>query len=113
MVAGPDGNVWFTERDGNRIGSSSPTGIITEFTVPTINSVPWAIAEASGGEVWFTEFAEKANRIGRLTPGGRVQEFGIPTPASNPSGIVVQDTNTVWFVENAGHHLSRLDRLAV
>ena len=31
IAAGPDGAVWFTERNGNRIGRISATGAITEF----------------------------------------------------------------------------------
>src|ERR1043166_4890928 len=43
IAAGPDGNVWFTEFDGNRIGRITPAGAITELTVP-----PNGTATASG-----------------------------------------------------------------
>ena len=32
ITAGPDGNIWFTEENGNRIGRITPGGVITEFT---------------------------------------------------------------------------------
>ena len=32
IAAGPDGNLWFTEIDGNRIGRITPTGVVTEFS---------------------------------------------------------------------------------
>jgi streptogramin lyase len=34
VVAGPDGNLWFTEML-NRIGRMTPSGDMTEFPVPT------------------------------------------------------------------------------
>src|SRR5262245_15714163 len=33
----PDGNFWFTEQAGNKIARITPTGIITEFPIPTAN----------------------------------------------------------------------------
>ena len=32
ITAGPDGNLWFTEFDGNRIGRITPLGVVTEFS---------------------------------------------------------------------------------
>jgi len=31
IAAGPDGNVWFTEQGGNRIGRITPAGVISEY----------------------------------------------------------------------------------
>src|SRR5262249_36967893 len=39
ITVGPDGNLWFTERTGNKIGRITRTGVITgEFPVPTPDS---------------------------------------------------------------------------
>ena len=35
ITAGPDGNLWFTEDFGNKIGRITPAGVITEFPIPT------------------------------------------------------------------------------
>ncbi len=32
ITAGPDGNLWFTEETGNRIGRITPLGVVTEFS---------------------------------------------------------------------------------
>ena len=32
ITAGPDGNLWFTENVGNRIGRITPAGVVTEFS---------------------------------------------------------------------------------
>ncbi len=40
VTQGADGNVWFTEYAGNKIGRSTPSGTITEYPIPTANSHP-------------------------------------------------------------------------
>ena len=41
ITAGPDGNLWFTEKRRNKIGMINPTThAITEFPVPTASSGP-------------------------------------------------------------------------
>ena len=67
IAAGPDGNLWFTESGGNKIGRISTSGMITEFPVPTGKSSPWGIAVGPDGNLWFTETS--GNKIGRITPG--------------------------------------------
>jgi streptogramin lyase len=54
IVAGPDGNLWFTEGDANKIGRITPAGVITEFQIRTPNSSPRAIAAGPDGNLWFT-----------------------------------------------------------
>ncbi len=43
IAAGPDGNLWFTENSGNKIGRVTTAGVFTEFAVPTAASGPGAI----------------------------------------------------------------------
>ena len=35
LAPGPDGNIWFTEPDANKIGRITPAGVVTEFSIPT------------------------------------------------------------------------------
>ena len=39
ITGGADGNLWFTEVMGNKIGRITPTGDITEFLIPTDGSM--------------------------------------------------------------------------
>jgi hypothetical protein len=64
IAAGPNGNLWFTESNGDKIGRISPNGTITEFPVPTSYNQPTGITAGPGGTLWFTEY----NKIGRFTP---------------------------------------------
>src|SRR5919197_259177 len=68
IAIGPDGNLWFTEDLGNRIGRMTLDGTLTEFPLPVANSRPRAVAEGPDGALWFGEFG--SNRIGRMTTDG-------------------------------------------
>jgi serine/threonine protein kinase/streptogramin lyase len=106
IVLGPDGNLWFTENDGNQIGRITPNGNITEFGVPTPNSTPDGITQGPDGNLWFTE--NTANQIGRLTPGGSFTEFTIPTADSHPSGITPGSDGNIWFGEVTTNKIGRI-----
>jgi streptogramin lyase len=105
ITAGPDGNVWFTEFVGNRIGRIRPDGTITEFPL-VAGSQPSAIVAGPDGNLWFTELGR--NRIGRITPAGGITEFVVPTAASQPEGITVGPDNNLWFTEYSGNKIGRI-----
>ena len=65
IAAGPDGALWFTEGDGNKIGRITTSGGFTEYPVPTAGSAPYGIAAGRDGALWFTELG--GNKIGRIT----------------------------------------------
>jgi streptogramin lyase len=83
IVAGPDGNIWFTEV-GNFIERMTTTGTFTKFIVPSGHSSPDSLTVGPDGNLWFSEidpgcnaFGSEAN-IGRITVSGNITEF--PTP---------------------------------
>jgi hypothetical protein len=109
IAAGPDGNLWFTEFYGDRIGRITPAGVVTEFsTGVSTNSHPDGIAAGPDGNLWFTEF--DGNRIGRITPAGAVTEFstGIGA-ASKPDGIAAGPDGNLWFTELDGNRIARVN----
>ena len=81
IVAGPDGNLWFTEMgcttvNGqclSKIGRITPAGAITEFTIPTPISDPAGIAKGPDGNLWFAE--SQGSKIGRITPSGKLRSI--------------------------------------
>src|SRR5260221_12992107 len=99
IAAGSDGNLWFTENDGNKIGRITPKGEITEFPIPTTASQPVGITGGPDGAVWFTEF--KANQIGRIAPDGTITEFPISTKNGQPFCIAAGPDGNIWFALQA------------
>jgi streptogramin lyase len=53
------------------MGRITPDGSVTEFPIPTANSMPRAIALGSDGNIWFGEFG--GGKIGRVTPLGVIR----------------------------------------
>ena len=96
IAAGPDRNLWFTERNGNKIGRITTAGAITEFAVPTANSGPLGIAAGPDGNLWFTEFT--GNKIGRITATGTITEF-LPAGGTQAWGITAGPDGNLWFTE--------------
>jgi virginiamycin B lyase len=97
IVAGPDGNVWFTEFRGNKIARMTLDGAITEFLIPTANSQPDDMDVGPDGNLWFAEVL--GNRIGRITTAGVITEFLVPTPNSRPTVVAGGPDGNLWFTE--------------
>jgi streptogramin lyase len=106
ITVGRDGNLWFTEYGGNKIGRITPAGVVTEFAIPTAGSQPYGITLGPDGNVWFTEYA--ANKIGRLAPGGAVIEFAIPTAHCAPTEITAGPDGKLWFTEQGGNKIGAI-----
>src|ERR1700733_243211 len=70
---------------------------ITEYSIPTSNSIPVSIVGAPDGNLWFSEFESK--KIGRMTPQGQVTEFQLSGVHANPVAITLGDDGNLWFAE--------------
>jgi len=108
ITAGPDGNLWFTEYYGPRIGRITPSGTVTEFSSGiSVGSAPYGITAGPDGNLWFTEYS--GNRIGRITPSGTVTEFSSGISAnSSPEGITAGPDGNLWFTEYDGNRIGRI-----
>jgi virginiamycin B lyase len=110
IVAGPDGNLWFTESDGNRIGRITPSGVITEFPFVAAGSGPYGICVGRDGNLWFTE--RFANQIGRLNPTTlQFQEYPIPSFDSQPWEICAGADGLLWFTEETATQIASIHPL--
>ncbi len=65
IVAGADGNLWFTESNTNKIGRVTPSGTITEYALPK-ESYPLRITSGPDDNLWFTDYSSR--KIGKITP---------------------------------------------
>lgn len=110
LAVGPDGNLWFTEVAGNKVGRMTPAGVVTEFPVATSASRPTGIAAGPDGNLWFTEAA--GNKIGRIATDGTITEFAVPTPNSSPNAITSGPDGGLWFTEANYNEGNRVGRIA-
>jgi streptogramin lyase len=101
ITPGPDGNMWFTDTNSDRIGRITMKGHIKLFKAETA-SKPYTIVTGPDGNLWFTE---QGNQIGRVTTSGAFTEFPIPTPVCYPSGITTGPDGNLWFTEFWGNKI--------
>jgi streptogramin lyase len=108
MVAGADGNLWFTET-GGAVGRITPAGEVKQFVLGNEEEpFPFAITLGPEGNVWFTE--RNPSAIARITPGGEVKAFskGITSPTTEPDGIATGPEGNLWFTEYNGNAIGRI-----
>ena len=65
IVAGPDGNLWFTESSSGKIARVTTSGTVTEFKVTTPGSSPTAITAGPANTLWFID--NGSHDLGRVT----------------------------------------------
>jgi streptogramin lyase len=105
IAAGPDGNVWFTETAGSRVGRVTPAGNVTDFSngagVSTGGS-KWDIAAGPDGSLWYTD--QDNDVVGRMTPPATAVEFPVPaSPTSvGPRGIAAGPDGNLWVAADGG-----------
>src|SRR5258708_39777491 len=83
ITAGADGNIWFTETGGNKIGRISLAGAITEFSAP---GAPGGITAGPDGALWFT--AVGGHKSGRM-PAAGVSTHRVAPPTAAPDAHAV------------------------
>lgn len=108
ITTGPDGNLWFAELGGNKVGKVVPgtfpaAGSIVECgTLPTASSGVFDVATDSStpNKVWFDEFQN--GKIGNVnTSDCSYSEFQPPTANAEPLGLTVDQSGVLWFAEAA------------
>jgi virginiamycin B lyase len=110
IVAGPDGNLWFTEVSTNRIGRMSTSGVLLqEFTIPTPTSYPYGLVFGGDGNLWFIECRAGNNKIGRMTMSGQFQEFPVNAGINGtPEKITAGQDGGLWFTESDAGRIGRI-----
>jgi streptogramin lyase len=99
ITLGADGNMWFSELNGNMIGKVTPAGAISEMPLAA-GSGPVDIVEGPNNSVWFVEAT--SSKIGEMTTAGVLTEFPTNTANAGPLGLAVDPTHTnhLWFGES-------------
>lgn len=105
IAAAADGNLWFTESSGDKIGRITPDGTITE--IPLESGVgAYGICVGPDGSIAFTE--RFANRIGIIRPDGSLDEYDVPTSFAQPWDITLGSDGNYWFTEEDMNQIGRM-----
>ncbi len=105
IAMGSDNNLWFTYSFRQAVGRITPSGVVTDFPIPTANADSDGITAGPDGALWFTEF--QANKIARVTTSGSVTEYALPSGGS-PQFITAGPDGAVWFTEESARRIGRI-----
>ncbi len=109
VAAGPDGAIWFAEKqaDGSGvIGRIATDGTIQQYTLGA-GVVARRLVAGPDGALWFSENGAataggaSADRIGRITTSGEVAQFPIPFGTSTVE-LAADPAGRIWFTTEAG-----------
>jgi virginiamycin B lyase len=106
IVAGPDGNMWFTSDFDDQIGKITPTGAVTLYPTPATAGFPLGIDQGPDGNLWFVEAG--ADKVGKITVDGTITEFALPTSGSYPRDIAQGPDGNLWFTELYGNRIGKI-----
>src|SRR4051794_13708700 len=88
IIAGGDGNLWYTESQTSTVARITPSGTTREFAF--LGSVPNRLGLAPDGNVFFSDrsspVSTTTHRAGRIQPLGAIKFFSIPSTNSVPGG---------------------------
>jgi streptogramin lyase len=100
IVAGPDGNLWFTNAANDSVGRITPSGDVTTYSGLAAGvKEPGAITAGPDQNLWFTSLN---NRIGRITTAGEIATYEVRRGRPRGLfGIAAGPDGNIWFTSNA------------
>jgi streptogramin lyase len=103
IVAGADGNLWFTQQSTPNIGRITPEGVVTTIPFPG-GSWAGSVAAGADGNLWAT--LPVTDMIARIVPGGAITEFADPeVEVDDPSDLTPGPDGNVWFTSFGNHRV--------
>jgi len=99
IVAGPEGNLWFTQSAGTfAIDRVTPGGVITSYPTKG-SSAPLDITQGPDGKLWYTA-SGPGTKFGTIdTLNGAVTEYS-GAPALTAVGITAGPEGDLWIAES-------------
>ncbi len=102
IVAGPDGNMWFSYSLGTSLGRITPSGQAEYVTDANRPLEVLGLTNGQDGAVWFTDWdvRELVYKIGRVTSDGEFTYFNVPDkpPKESIWGITAGPDGALWYV---------------
>jgi virginiamycin B lyase len=111
IVLGPDGKLWFAEKDKNKLGRLTPGNppVIDEFDLPSGFTQPFNITVGPDSQIWATA-TNGAPAVVRIDPANTADfaghgGYGL---SGAPAGIAAGPDGRIWLGSQGGT-LARID----
>jgi len=96
-------DIWFTEKDANKIGKMTQAGVCTEYAITTPAVQPISIVfDVDTSNLWFDEV--NAAKIGKMTSAGVCTEYSTPAGWS----LSLDTTNNFLWFASVGNNITKL-----
>ena len=112
LTLGPDGNVWFAYQGysstNSRIGKITPTGTITDYSLPEAFGFASMITAGPDGRIWVG--SSGASRIGKInTDGTGFTDYPLPISGglSENGDMRSGPDGNVWFTDVNGARIGK------
>jgi streptogramin lyase len=103
IVAGPDDNMWFSQRGNNTIGRIDiTTNVITDFPLPPECQMPGQMTVGPDGKFWFP--ATFTRKMCSMDVTGTVSFYDMPLGSLQPSEAIVGPDGNIWWTDYVGNH---------
>lgn len=110
MTAGPDGNFYFVDPGGSKVGVLDPTThAVSEFDItPVAHPDPEGITVGPDNQIWFTLKGD--GRLAQIdTKFHVVEQFGTGYTGSAPEQITGGPQGKLWFTDPGTNAIESLD----
>ena len=116
-MAGPDGNLWFSEEDANRIGMvDAKTGAVSEFPDgEPAGTGTTGITVGTDGNIWFVSKPDNIDAngpddIGMINPTTHATAaYPVTAPDLGPLNITAGPDGDLWFTQPLESRVGILD----
>jgi virginiamycin B lyase len=95
LVAGSDGNTWFTVYDSGIIGRITPSGAVQKYVLPAGSQLQfYPPVLGSDGYLWFID---SAGHYGKISPKGTITEYPSLAPGTAADTPLLCADGAMWF----------------
>jgi streptogramin lyase len=106
IVTGPDGKLWFTEKEAEKIGTVNTNGTgVTEYLLPGGELDPESITVGSDGNMWFYG---GNSYLGKITPAGRLDDYLLPVKHS-ASSLAAGPDGDLWIADTEANTIEKIN----
>ncbi|SFR56998.1 virginiamycin B lyase [Marinobacter daqiaonensis] len=108
MAFDSNGDIWFTEQAGNRIGRLEVDEYdFRMYPVKSESARPYGLVVGPDDRPWATLFG--TNRLATVDREGQLREIRLPRDDARPRRLDITDKGILWYVDYSGGFLGRLD----